>query len=132
MKYRNVFPKSALSADVENFVGTKSDGRNGPLGMDISMQRKRPAARLTLSLPVDQSRKQAASLELFSRQQCYPNSLSCTSWSAVGQGTLFLRFFTAASASTRCMPKTGGGGVAKSRVEIGSLSVSAGSCVWSS
>jgi len=47
--------------------------------LPFSTQRKRPAARLTLSLPVDRSRKQVASLKLFSRQPCYPNSLSCTS-----------------------------------------------------
>ena len=33
IKRSKVFPNSALSAAVENFVAVKSDGRNGPLGM---------------------------------------------------------------------------------------------------
>jgi hypothetical protein len=30
MKCKNVFPNSALSAAIENFVAVKSDGRKGP------------------------------------------------------------------------------------------------------
>src|ERR1700733_12464852 len=79
IKCRKVLPNAALSAFVENFVGRKSDGRNGPLGMDIPTQRKRPAARLTLSLPFDRSRKQVASLELFSRLLRYHCSFQLSS-----------------------------------------------------
>jgi hypothetical protein len=57
MKCKKALPKSALSAFVENFVGTKFDGRNGALEMGISTQRRRPAVRLTFSLPVDRIRK---------------------------------------------------------------------------
>jgi len=41
MKCRKALPNAALSALVENLVAMKSDGRKGPLGMDISTQRKR-------------------------------------------------------------------------------------------
>jgi hypothetical protein len=40
IKRSKVFPNSALSAALENFVAVKSDGRNGPLGMVISAQMK--------------------------------------------------------------------------------------------
>ena len=46
-----VFPNSALSAAVENFVAVKSDGRNGPLGMVISTQEKRASRSRPSSLP---------------------------------------------------------------------------------
>jgi len=48
---RKVFPNSALSAGVENFVAVKSDGRNGPLGMVISTQMKRASRSRPSSLP---------------------------------------------------------------------------------
>ena len=38
-----MFPKPALSAAVENCVGTKSEGRNGPFGITSSPKSKRPA-----------------------------------------------------------------------------------------
>jgi hypothetical protein len=44
MKCRKALPKSALPAAVEKFVGTNSDGTNGPLGMDI-LHAKKKASR---------------------------------------------------------------------------------------
>ena len=41
IKRSKVFPNSALSAAVENFVAVKSDGRNGPLDMMISTATER-------------------------------------------------------------------------------------------
>jgi hypothetical protein len=50
IKRSKVFPNSALSAAVENFVAVKSDGRNGLLGMVISAQKEQGQPKPTLFL----------------------------------------------------------------------------------
>ena len=56
IKRSKAFPNSALSAAVESFVAVNSDGRNDPLGMVISAQKKsasrsRPRRITLLPLP---------------------------------------------------------------------------------
>jgi hypothetical protein len=53
MKCKNVLPKSALSCAVENFVGTNSEGRNGPLGIEFLRAEEKGQLAPTLFLAFD-------------------------------------------------------------------------------
>src|SRR5665213_1980228 len=127
MKCNSALPKFALSAAVENCDGAKSEGRNGPFGMTVSTQRKRPAEADLVLLPLIETTEgrprwycSPTRYAITADRGCVesqvgvvstkthtiqPKSESCASSSfAVGQSGDFLRFFAVASGSTRWMP----------------------------
>src|SRR5665213_4572037 len=128
MKCNNALPKFALSAAVENCDGAKSEGRNGPFGMTVSTQRKRPAEADLVLLPLIETTEgrprwycSPTRYAITADRGCaesscgggidkdthtiQPKSESCASSSfAVGQSADFLRFFAVTSGSTRWMP----------------------------
>jgi hypothetical protein len=69
-----VLPKSALSCAVENFVGTNSEGRNGPFDMESHHHEKGPARADPFPSPLIAHRLTPVSLERFSHWLRYHRS----------------------------------------------------------